>query len=166
AVERWAVVRSTSKWLGPDLRLAVVAADPTTAARVEGRQRLGAGWVSHLLQHLVADLWSRRSTATLLARATRVYARRRVALLEALSGRGVEATGGSGLNIWVPVSEEQPVVAGLLARGWAVAAGERFRRRTPPAIRITVATLDTEGAEDLAAQVAAVLRPSRTTRLA
>src|SRR5207302_778640 len=141
AVERWAVVRSTSKWLGPDLRLAVVAADPTTAARVEGRQRLGAGWVSHLLQHLVADLWSRRSTATLLARATRVYARRRVALLEALSGRGVEATGGSGLNIWVPVSEEQPVVAGLLARGWAVAAGERFRLGTPPAIRITAATL-------------------------
>ena len=166
AVERWAVVRSTSKWLGPDLRLAVVAADPTTAARVEGRQRLGAGWVSHLLQHLVADLWSRRSTATLLARATRVYARRRVALLEALSGRGVEATGGSGLNIWVPVSEEQPVVAGLLARGWAVAAGERFRLGTPPAIRITVATLGTEEAEDLADEVAAVLRPSRTTRLA
>ena len=58
------------------------------------------------------------------------------------------------------------MVAGLLARGWAVAAGERFRLGTPPAIRITVATLGTEEAEDLADEVAAVLRPSRTTRLA
>ena len=42
-------------------------------------------------------------------------------------------------------------------RGWAVAAGERFRVRSAPGVRITVATLDPEDTPRLAGDIADVL---------
>jgi DNA-binding transcriptional MocR family regulator len=164
--ERWAVLRSVSKSLGPDLRLAVVACDRTTVARVEGRQRLGAGWVSHLLQEAVAALLADPATERLLVDAAGAYATRRRALVHALAGHGMVATGRSGLNVWVPVPAEEPVVAGLLARGWAVAAGARYRLRSGPAVRVTVARLAEGDAARLAADLAATVAPPAVTRLA
>src|SRR5439155_24592959 len=93
ATARWAVVRSVSKSLGPDLRVAVMAADATTISRVEGRHRVGPGWVSHVLQHVVADLWADRATQRLLVRAARTYERRRRAMVDALGRRGIAASG-------------------------------------------------------------------------
>jgi len=161
--ERWAVVRSVAKSLGPDLRVAVVAGDRTTLDRVEGRLRIGPGWVSHLLQQTVAELWSDPRTAAVLAKAEAAYAERRTALLDALAGHGIAATGRSGLNVWVPVAAEAPVVAGMLARGWGIAAGERFRLRSGPAVRITVASCPPTELARVADDLAAVLRPAATT---
>jgi DNA-binding transcriptional MocR family regulator len=138
----WAVVRSTSKFLGPDLRLAGVAGDELTIARVEGRQALGTRWVSTILQQLALALWSDPSSGRLLARATEVYRHRRQALLSALRGHGIDAHGRAGFNVWIPVRDEAPVVQALAECGWAVMAGERFRLRTPPAIRVTVSALE------------------------
>lgn len=153
----WAVVRSVSKSLGPDLRLALVASDPRTHARVEGRQTLGIRWVSHILQRLVAAMWRDRTPA----RAGRVYTERRNALLHALSERGIPAHGTSGLNVWIPVTEESATVQALLNAGWAVRAGERYRIAAPPAIRVTIATLAPRDAVRFADDLARVIAPRR-----
>lgn len=57
----------------------------------------------------------------------------------------------------MPVVEEAATVAGLLQRGWAVIAGERWRLRAGPAIRITTSTLHDEEADAVAADLADVL---------
>jgi DNA-binding transcriptional MocR family regulator len=154
--ERWAVVRSVANGLGPDLRLAVLAGDRDTVARVLGRQRLGTGWVSHLLQQIVVATWDGAAADGTLGHAATTYAARRDRLVAALAAHDIAAHGVSGLNVWVPVAEEVPIVQGLLDRGWAVQAGEPFRLEAPPAIRITVARLPADRADELAADLAEV----------
>jgi DNA-binding transcriptional MocR family regulator len=161
---RFAYVRSVSKTLGPDLRLGVLSADPETLARVEGRQLIGMRWVSHVLQALVAALWRQKGMQARLREAARSYTRRRRALLAELADRGIPATGASGLNVWIPVPEEARIVAGLLEAGFAVAPGERFRLRTPPAIRVTTSSLEPDEAAAFASALADLLEPAgRTT---
>jgi DNA-binding transcriptional MocR family regulator len=153
---RWAVVRSLSKVLGPDLRLALVAGDPLTISRIEGRQRLSPGWVSHILQQVAAVLLAEEATVRLLARAERVYGERRRALVAALAARGIRAAGDSGLGVWVPLAEEAAAVSALLVEGWAVSPGERYRIRSAPGIRVTTAGLRPDEAERLADALAAL----------
>jgi DNA-binding transcriptional MocR family regulator len=157
SLERWVSVKSTSKFLGPDLRVAVMAGDAMTIARVERRQALGIRWVSHLLQRLTLALWSDPSSGRRLARAADVYAQRRTALVDALQASGITAHGRSGFNVWIPVREETSTVQALAQRGWGVAAGERFRSRSAPAIRVTTSALAPDDARRLAADLASVL---------
>jgi DNA-binding transcriptional MocR family regulator len=104
-----------------------------------------------------------RTDGTLL-RARASYAERRDALLTALEEHGLAAHGRTGLNVWIPVPEEVPVVQGLLTRGWAVQAGEPFRLVSPPGIRVTVSELPTVRAGALAADLAEVLDQRLGTR--
>ena len=106
-------------------------------------------------------LWSDSATDRLLARAADTYATRRDALVRALAVHGIEAHGRSGLNVWVPVVEEAAIVAALAQAGWAVRAGERYRLKSGPAVRITVAGLARRDADRLAAALARSLRPER-----
>ena len=155
---RWAIVRSTSKFLGPDLRVALVAGDDLTLARVRGRQALGPRRVSHVLQHLALMLWSDPSSGRHLARAADTYAHRRQSLLRALAMRDLAVRAPTGMNIWIPVRHEAAVVEHLAACGWAVAAGERFRLRSGPGIRVTTSALAPEDAQRFAADLVAALR--------
>jgi DNA-binding transcriptional MocR family regulator len=111
-------------------------------------------------------MWSAPGATDLLERGRETYRRRREALAAELAARGVPAQARSGLNVWVPVAEEGTVTRRLLDAGWAVLAGEPFRLRSRPAIRVTVSTLDVADAARLAADIEAATAPRRRTRLA
>jgi DNA-binding transcriptional MocR family regulator len=154
-----------AKALGPDLRLAVLAGDPQTVARVQGRQQCGPGWVSHILQTLVLSLWRDPAVQAQISHASSVYAERREGLLASLAGQGVQARGASGLNVWVPVADEAGTVGALMARGWVVASGAPYRLAgSEPGIRVTTATLTAEEASRLALDLAEVLAPTGFSR--
>ncbi|MFE7949154.1 aminotransferase class I/II-fold pyridoxal phosphate-dependent enzyme [Streptomyces sp. NPDC057426] len=154
----WAFVRSVAKAYGPDLRIAALTGDAETVDRVLGRQRLGPGWVSRLLQRTVAHLWM--TGAVDPAAVATAYAERRDALVRALKRRGVEAHGRSGMNVWVPVSDETGAVTRLLGAGWAVAPGARFRMTAGPAVRVTVSDLTPRDIEPLADALALASDPA------
>lgn len=154
----WAFVRSTAKAYGPDLRIAVLTGDALTVDRVAGRQGLGPGWVSRLLQRAVVELWT--SGAVDVPAVARSYGERRDALVRALAERGIEAHGRSGMNVWVPVADETGAVARLLHAGWAVAPGARFRMATPPGVRLTVSEMTGDDIGLVADAVASAAGPA------
>jgi DNA-binding transcriptional MocR family regulator len=161
----WAATRSVAKELGPDIRLAIVAADARTIARVQGAQQCGPGWVSHILQQLVVSLWGDRAVRESVLRAGAVYGERREGLLACLHALGIHASAACGLNVWVPVADEALVIAAMLQSGWVLAPGEPYRLPgSEPAVRITTATLEHEDAQALAGDLAQALAPSETGR--
>ncbi|MBL1100711.1 aminotransferase class I/II-fold pyridoxal phosphate-dependent enzyme [Streptomyces coffeae] len=160
--EHWVLVRSTAKAYGPDLRLAVLTGDGVTLDRVRGRQRLGPGWVSHLLQETVVELW--RSGAVDPRAVAASYGERRGALVRALRERGIAAHGRSGMNVWAPVADETGAVARLLQAGWAVAPGARFRVASPQGVRLTVSALRVRDIGPVADALAAATGPAPAGR--
>lgn len=163
ARSRWAFVRSYSMIFGPDLRTGIVAADEVTLSRLEGRQWVGAMWVSHILQRLTWMLLTDNATTARVREARRTYVARRQALVRELATRGIETPSRSGFHVWIPVPQEAATVTALQAAGWAVAAGEPFRLESPPGIRITASRLTPVETASFAEVLAEILRtPTRT----
>jgi len=156
----WAFVRSASKPYGPDLRVAVLAGDETTVARVVGRTRIGSGWVSTILQRLLLRLWHDPVAAEQVTTAAGRYDDQRRGLLDALSARGVQAQGATGINVWVPVPDETRAVGVLRDAGYAVAPGSLFRIEAPPGIRVTISTLTDDAVAPLSDVIAAAAHPA------
>jgi hypothetical protein len=78
-----------------------------------------------------------------------------------LRSRGIEAFGRSGMSVWIPAAEEAGPLTSLAALGWAVRAGEPYRIRSGPAIRVTIATVRDNEVDRLASDIARSLRPER-----
>lgn len=144
-IQRWALVRSFSKTLGPDVRLAMVASDTATSRQLRLRLASGTSWVSHLLQDMVEVTLGRPEVAKQMAQARKDYAQRRKALEGALSDQGVPyAADGDGLNLWVPLdTDDQAVALALAHRGWLVRHGDAFGVQEPVrGLRITVSAIE------------------------
>lgn len=159
---RWALVRSVSKFLGPDMCLAVTASDPDTAERLAMRLTPGTTWVSHLLQRLVLALVTDPDVAARIETAGAHYAERNRAFAGRLTELGVPAEAGDGLNLWVALPvPARDVSEQLMRRGWLARPGDAFALADAPAarrLRLTVHDLGDADAERLAADIAAAVR--------
>ncbi|GGM08644.1 PLP-dependent aminotransferase family protein [Dactylosporangium sucinum] len=149
--DRTVHVVSFSKSHGPDLRLAAIGGPADVVTAVTDRRLLGPGWSSRLLQAVLVDLLTDPSTVEQIAHAREEYARRRTALLDALDARGVTATAGDGINLWMAVANQQVAMLTLAAHGIAVAPGAPFEvsHLDSDHVRVTVG-LVREGFEELA----------------
>ncbi|MEV4729614.1 aminotransferase class I/II-fold pyridoxal phosphate-dependent enzyme [Saccharopolyspora sp. NPDC049426] len=164
---RWALVRSMSKFLGPDLRLAFVLSDEDSTAQLSARLSSTAGWISHALQHIVATMLHDEETARLLRHARDTYAQRLRSLTGALHDYGIHLPPDrDGLNAWIPVGRrEKRLIDALAARGWAVRGGSDFSvtERGAGALRVTTANISPQQAQAFAADLAAVLHSKKGT---
>ncbi|MFC5993508.1 hypothetical protein ACFQE5_04670 [Pseudonocardia hispaniensis] len=162
---RWALVRSVSKFLGPDLRLAFVASDPATAQRLGLRLAPGGTWVSHILQRAAHRMVIDADTADLLDRAAAHYAERNRAFRKLLGARGIDGWLADGLNVWVDTgADASEVSTGLMRRGWLVRTGDTFRLDSgadATHLRLTVHTLDDAALDRLATDLADAIADAR-----
>jgi DNA-binding transcriptional MocR family regulator len=119
-------IHSFSKSHGPDLRVAAVSGAAEPIAAVVDRRRLGPSWTSRLIQHLLLTLLRDPATDELVAHAAAVYNDRRLAVCRGLGDHGIEVRSSAGLNLWVPVINEQRAVLALALAGIGVAPGAPF----------------------------------------
>ncbi len=164
-VDRTVTILGFSKSHGPDLRLAAIggASGPIDAAAT--RRQLGPGWSSRLLQAALAELLVDAHASDQVATARSRYARRRLHLVDGLRKRGLAVSGRDGINVWVPVDDEQHALVALAARGIAVAPGTPFRVVDPRHhIRVTVASLSDSAADVVDAIDRAARRPDAVRR--
>jgi DNA-binding transcriptional MocR family regulator len=144
-------VSSFSKSHGPDLRLAAIGGPAPVVAAVADRRLLGPGWSSRILQAVLLDLLTDPVAVAQVGAARAEYARRRTALLAALADRGVPAMAADGINMWLPVHDQQVAMVALAAHGVAVAPGAPFAVAggSPDHLRLTVG-LVRDGFDELA----------------
>lgn len=156
----WAVVRSMSKTLGPDLRPAIVASDPLTSGKLRLRLNSGSQWVSHLLQDLACACLNDETYQHTLAQTQQFYAAQQQKLTAALRRHGIELPVGDGLNMWLPLEDNSRAIAFALAKsGWLVREGEVFGVNTPAhGLRITLSTLSDSDIDKLATDIHQALK--------
>ena len=153
-------VRSFSKTHGPDLRVAAIAGPDVAVEPIVARRRLGPSWTSRLTQRILLAMLDDDAIEASIHHAGAVYADRRAALVAALDDEGVGSTPGSGLNLWLEVSDEQRAVVALAANGIGVAPGAPFR--VAPAMSTIRVSLGAAGADldRIAGAIAAAARPA------
>jgi DNA-binding transcriptional MocR family regulator len=134
--DRTVHIRTFSKALGTDFRLAVLSSSEKFADQVQGYRNFREGWTSRILQRIAATLLTDPKSIKEVATAREIYAKRRAILVDALSERGISVSGQDTLCIWLPVADQQYALVTLAARGIAVQPGSRFQVTPRPHIRV------------------------------
>lgn len=160
---RFALVRSVSKFLGPDMCLAIAATDATTAERLAMRLSPGTTWVSHLLQRLTLTQLTDASVAAQIADAREHYAARNAAFADRLREHGLDSPATDGLSLWIELPKPARIVAEkLMRRGWLARTGDDFAldERAEPShhLRLTVHDLSDDDAATLVADLVTAAR--------
>lgn len=142
--ERTVHVRSFCKAFGLELRCSMIGGSADAVAEIRRRKAEGLGTASRILQGALLHLLTDRDAIQAVKEARLAYARRRLALLDALRQQGVTAaTPQDGLFVTMPVPEEAATVLGLAERGLSVVPGSRsyFSKPHTDAIRIAISRL-------------------------
>ncbi|KJV48865.1 transcriptional regulator [Pantoea sp. BL1] len=160
----WVLIRSMSKFLGPDLRMAFVASDAETSQRLRQRLNAGTNWVSHILQDMAAGYMSSPGFKPSMLAARERYLGQRQRLVSALQQQGVTVSDHhDGLNVWVPLAQSSATTVMQMAhRGWLIRPGEGFiLDNACSGVRITVSDLDEPETESIARSLAGILAQQR-----
>ncbi|PKF81437.1 transcriptional regulator PtsJ [Vibrio sp. vnigr-6D03] len=155
----WAVYRSVSKGLGPDLRLAFVAADLVTTKRLQSRLIPGMTWVSRILQSMVLTALQSKSVQKQLVDTSEMCRQSRLWLIQALAKHGLSIREDiEGVNVWVPVKGDSQACAYELSKlGWLVRPGSLYDIDSQSkGLRITTVKLDKQQAQQLAKDIVSV----------
>ncbi|WP_433655475.1 PLP-dependent aminotransferase family protein [Nocardia sp. CA-128927] len=160
-------IRSYSKSHGADLRLAVVGGPAELLDPVIERRMLGAGWTSRLLQRVLLSMLDDETAVHAVTTARAEYRRRSAELRRALTRRGVTVARGDGINLWLPVADENAAMISLAAAGIKAAPGGPFIVGDPPPtdhLRITISPLADNDLDWLATELAAATVAAPTYR--
>lgn len=164
---RTAHIRSYSKSHGADLRLAVVGGSAALLDPVIERRMLGPGWTSRLLQRLLLTMLDDATAARTVAAARTEYRRRSTELRRALARKGITVARGDGINLWLPVADENAAMISLAAAGIKAAPGRPFEIEDHPLgdhLRITVAPITDADLDWLTTELVAATTAAPTYR--
>lgn len=156
--ERVFYIRSFSKSIAPDLRIAVGVARPRMRSLLAEAKTFADGWTSRLIQRVLANVLVDPALDQALSHAAAAYAQRRDALTEALA-TGLARSGGAvwphsdGVNVWVdlpPGREAFEIVEQAASLGVITAPGEPFfiRPGRGQVLRINAGAVDASRAAE------------------
>ncbi|MFI9503099.1 aminotransferase class I/II-fold pyridoxal phosphate-dependent enzyme [Nocardia sp. NPDC052566] len=160
-------IRSYSKSHGADLRVAVAGGPAELLDPVIERRMLGPGWTSRLLQRLLLTMLDDDTAIDTVTTARTEYRRRSAELRRALARRGVPLGRGDGINLWLPVTDENAAMISLAAAGIKAAPGGPFELRDHPSndhLRITISPVTDHDLDWLATELAAATTAAPTYR--
>ncbi len=169
---RWGLVRSMSKALGPDMRIAIIASDIETAERLGLRITGGVAWVSRHMQRITHAMLTDPELQTLRYAASDFYAAQNDAFVKALENVGMHSDTTDGVNVWVNIgAPSATALISLMQRGWIAREGAAFALSDDSAqeyaghLRLTVHTLTWEEMQRLANDLHEAAETSSQTRV-